>query len=328
MIEKVSQETIQETKSKLDKLFAELKKEITGQEQVIQKIVICLLSGGHILLEGMPGLAKTLLAKSIAKCLDLPFKRIQFTPDLLPADLIGTVVFNPKTTSFETRKGPIFTGILLADEINRAPAKVQSALLQCMEEKMVTIGENTYQIDLPFWVIATENPIEQEGTYPLPEAQMDRFLMKIDVSYPSFDEEVSILNQHGSITPDKEPIHAVLSKNEILEISNIVDFIYIDQKLKNYIVKLVQNSRPATSQVIGLSSLVKHGASPRASLSLLKASRAIALLEGRNYVLPQDIVFSASNILKHRIILTFDAISEDVSIDVLIKSIVESTPLP
>ena len=247
MEELVKTEEIQKAKEKINGLLDELKKEITGQTLVIRNIMTCLVAQGHVLLEGMPGLAKTLLAKSIAHSIDLSFKRIQFTPDLLPADLIGTVIFNPKTANFETRKGPIFTGFLLADEINRAPAKVQSALLQCMEERMVTIGDTTFQLDAPFMVLATENPIDQEGTYQLPEAQMDRFLMKVNVDYPDEAEEVAILSQHGSVSSKNKEIKKVLSRKEIQEISSLSDKIYIDDRLKDYIVKLVRNTRPQTS---------------------------------------------------------------------------------
>ena len=243
MEELVKTEEIQKAKEKIGGLLEELKKEITGQTLVIRNIMTCLVAQGHVLLEGMPGLAKTLLAKSIAQSIDLSFKRIQFTPDLLPADLIGTVIFNPKTANFETRKGPIFTGILLADEINRAPAKVQSALLQCMEERLVTIGDTTFHLDAPFMVLATENPIDQEGTYQPPEAQMDRFLMKVNVDYPGEAEEVAILSQHGSVTSKNKEIKKSISRKEIQEISSLSDKIYIDEKLKDYIVKLVRNTQ-------------------------------------------------------------------------------------
>lgn len=328
ILEKISETEIQSTRKKLDWVVDELKKQITGQNEVIHSIVVSLISQGHVLLEGMPGLAKTLLAKSIAKCIDLSFKRIQFTPDLLPADLIGTVVFNPKEAIFETRKGPIFTGILLADEINRSPAKVQSALLQCMEEKLVTIGDNTYTLPLPFMVLATENPIDHEGTYQLPEAQMDRFFMKINVNYPSFQEEVAVLDQHGGTTNENQEINCVLTREEILAICQLTDKIYVDPKLKEYIVRIIRNTRPETTQISDLKPYIKHGASPRASLSILRAARANALLMGRNFVVPEDIRKSMFEILRHRTILTFEAIAEEVSVDSLIKTIMESTELP
>ncbi|MCB1143619.1 MAG: MoxR family ATPase [Leptospiraceae bacterium] len=328
MQSKLSGESLEFTKQKIDSVLQELHKEITGQEKVIHQILTCLVSRGHILLEGMPGLAKTLLAKSLAKTLDLSFKRIQFTPDLLPADLIGTVVYNPKTSSFDTRKGPIFTGILLADEINRSPAKVQSALLQCMEEKSVTIGENTFELELPFIVIATENPIDQEGTYQLPEAQMDRFLMKIGVDYPGLDEEIAILSQHGEGGKDLSTVNKVLSKKEIIQISSYSDHIYVDPKLQEYIVKLVRNTRPQSTDIGDVKPYIRHGASPRASLAILRASRAHALLGGRDYVLPEDIKFSLFEILNHRVILTYEAMSEDIAFSSLLNTIVEGTRLP
>jgi len=328
MEELVKTEEIQKAKEKINGLLEELKKEITGQTTVIRNITTCLVAQGHVLLEGMPGLAKTLLAKSIAHSIDLSFKRIQFTPDLLPADLIGTVIFNPKTANFETRKGPIFTGFLLADEINRAPAKVQSALLQCMEERMVTIGDTTFQLDAPFMVLATENPIDQEGTYQLPEAQMDRFLMKVNVDYPDEVEEVAILSQHGSVSSKNKEIKKVISRKEIQEISSLSDKIYIDDRLKDYIVKLVRNTRPQTSKLDEIKPYVKHGVSPRASLALLRCARANALLEGRNFVVPEDIRFSIYEVMRHRMILTFEAVSEDVTVDSLIKTILEVTALP
>lgn len=321
-------EDVLEAREKLGELLEELKKEITGQKSVIRNIVTCLIAQGHVLLEGMPGLAKTLLAKSIAGCIELPFKRVQFTPDLLPADLIGTVIFNPKTASFETRKGPIFTGVLLADEINRAPAKVQSALLQCMEERSVTIGDTTYALDLPFMVLATENPIDQEGTYQLPEAQMDRFLMKINVEYPSREEEVAILNQHGELHAKKSEIKKVITRKKMMEISELANLIYVDEKLKDYIVRLVRNTRPEFSEISDIKPYVKHGASPRASLALLRTARANAILEGRNFVVPEDIRQSVYEVMRHRMILTFEAVSEEVTIDSLIKTVLETAELP
>jgi MoxR-like ATPase len=322
------EQEIKKAQNKIQEILDELKKEISGQDSVIRNIITCIFSNGHILLEGMPGLAKTLLARSIASCIDLPFKRIQFTPDLLPADLIGTVIFNPKTSGFETRKGPIFTGVLLADEINRAPAKVQSALLQCMEEKIVTIGDTTYPLELPFIVIATENPIDQEGTYQLPEAQMDRFLMKINVDYPTESEEIAILEQHGKSNEKKQVLRKVISKQEILEMSSLVDSIYIDPKLKEYIVRITRSSRPVSGNIEEIKPYIKHGVSPRASLALLRASKATALFEGRNFVIPEDIRSNVFQIMQHRIILNFDAISEDITTESLIKTILEVTPLP
>jgi MoxR-like ATPase len=328
MEETVSKEAIVEAQKKILRVTEELKKEITGQSLVVKNIITCLISGGHVLLEGMPGLAKTLLAKSIAGSIDLPFKRIQFTPDLLPSDLIGTVIFNPKEANFETRKGPIFTGVLLADEINRAPAKVQSALLQCMEEKIVTIGDTTFTLDLPFLVLATENPIDQEGTYQLPEAQMDRFLMKINVDYPLEAEEILILEQHGKLSDTRKSIQKVLTRKELLDISKLSDSIYVDPKLKEYIVRLTRATRPQTTSLEEIKPYIKHGVSPRASLALLRTAKATALLEGRSFVVPEDIRANIYEVMRHRMIINFEAISEDISVDSLIKTVLEVIPLP
>lgn len=328
MLEKFPSEALDFTKTRIQTLLTELKKEVTGQDRVVRSILISLVARGHILLEGMPGLAKTLLAKTLARTVDLSFKRIQFTPDLLPADLIGTVVFNPKNSTFETRKGPIFTGVLLADEINRSPAKVQSALLQCMEEKIVTIGENTFELERPFIVIATENPVDQEGTYQLPEAQMDRFLMKINVDYPGLEEEVAILSQHGDERKPEDSVKTVLSREDLNKIFSYAEKVYVDPKLNEYIVQLVRNTRPSSTLIEDVKPYIRHGASPRASLSLLRASRAQALLEGRNYVIPEDIKFSLFEILRHRVMMTFEALSEDVSIESILDTIREGTRLP
>ncbi|PJZ70727.1 ATPase [Leptospira perolatii] len=321
----LSEEDLIFAKQTFQKIRNELAQEITGQDAVIRNLLISLACQGHVLLEGMPGLAKTLLAKSLASTLELDFKRIQFTPDLLPADLVGTVVFNPKNGEFNTRKGPIFTSVLLADEINRAPAKVQSALLECMEERTVTIGENTFSLDRPFLVLATENPIDQDGTYPLPEAQMDRFFMKVLVEYPDYQEELAILDQHGQLSDTQKRIRKVSSGREILKLSSLVDKIHVEPKLKSYIIRLVRNTRPEEAAIPDLQPYVKHGASPRASLSLLKAAKALALWEGRNYVAPEDVKACLPEILRHRILLSFEAISEEVSIDSVIQTVSEAT---
>ncbi|WP_061221654.1 AAA family ATPase [Leptospira borgpetersenii] len=324
----LSAEDVEFARIKLETLKKELEKEITGQNEVIRNVIVCLICQGHVLLEGMPGLAKTLLARSLARALDLDFKRIQFTPDLLPADLVGTVVFNPKTAEFETRKGPVFTGVLLADEINRAPAKVQSALLESMEEKTITIGDKTYKLDKPFLVIATQNPIDQDGTYPLPEAQMDRFFMKVNVHYPALEEEVSILDQHGKLGTTNGKIKKVITSAEILRLSSMLDEVFIEEKIKSYIVRLVRNTRPEEQTIPELIPYIRHGASPRASLSILKSSKANALLDGRTYVIPEDVKVSLLEILRHRILLTFEAISEELDVESLIRTVVEATPVP
>lgn len=328
MENKEVEEKAAQASEKIALVEQELQKEITGQKDAIRNLLLCLVAQGHILIEGMPGLAKTLLAKSLAKTIDLPYSRIQFTPDLLPADLIGTVIFNPQTAKFETRKGPIFTGILLADEINRAPAKVQSALLQCMGERIVTIGENTYQLSSPFIVIATENPVEQEGTYQLPEAQMDRFLMKVNIGYPTMEEEIQILSQHGESGETDKGIQKVLKAKEILATSHLANQVYIDNRLQEYIVKLVRSTRPESTPIDEIKPYIRHGASPRASLSLIRVARSAALLSGRGHVIPEDIKSALYEVMQHRLILSFEAISEEISLQSLLKSVVESTELP
>ncbi len=306
----------------------ELGKEITGMEPCIHSLLVALVAQGHVLLEGMPGLAKTLLAKSLAKTIDANFARIQFTPDLLPADLVGTNVFHPKTANFQIRKGPVFTNVLLADEINRAPAKVQSALLQCMEERLVTIADTTFSLVSPFFVLATQNPIDQEGTYTLPEAQTDRFLFKVKISYPSFEDEVGVLSQHGKLTKQKETIEKKITTNDLSDIAKDADLVFVDPKLESFIVRLVRNSRPESTSNQEVQSFVRHGASPRASLALLKASKANALWEGRDFVIPEDIIRFAYEVLSHRIQISIEGHSEEVSSESIVKRILEITEVP
>ncbi|PJZ44189.1 AAA family ATPase [Leptospira brenneri] len=324
----IDKEQITEISDLVKLLRSELSESISGMDNVIQSLFVGLVSNGHVLLEGMPGLAKTLLAKNLASIIDAKFSRVQFTPDLLPADLTGTNIFNPKNSSFEIRKGPIFTNVLLADEINRAPAKVQSALLQCMEERQVSIADETFDLEPPFFVIATQNPIDQEGTYPLPEAQLDRFLFKVVVTYPSFDDEVAILNQHGNLDFSKKKPKKVMKPKEIQKISELSNKVFVDPKLQNYIVNLTRNTRPQTTNDSELKNFILHGVSPRASLAMLKVSRINALLEGRDFVIPEDIHRFFSEIVKHRIHLTIDAISEDISSDSIIKRILSVTEVP
>ncbi len=304
----------------ITQMMNEMNKVVVGQRDMIEGIVMGLLTGGHILLEGVPGLAKTLTISTLAETISLHFQRIQFTPDLLPTDLIGTMIFNPKSGEFSVKKGPIFANIVLADEINRAPAKVQSALLEAMAEKQVTIGETSYKLDHPFLVLATQNPLEQEGTYPLPEAQMDRFMFKVNVEYPSKAEELEIVSRMG--TNQKPQIQKVLTQEKLLEIIKIVDQIYVDQKVKNYIVDLVMATR--SPQIYGLGRLEKIiavGGSPRASLSLIRAAKAHAFLRGRGFVTVEDIKSIIYKVLRHRLILTYEADAEGLNQDQVIKEV-------
>ena len=306
-------------KNLIDEFFSEIHKVIIGQDDLIKKFFLALITDGHILLEGVPGLAKTKTAETFSKILDLKFSRIQFTPDLLPGDLIGTQIYNPKEMDFFIKKGPIFANFILADEINRAPAKVQSALLQVMQEKQVTIGDTTFNVDLPFFVVATQNPIEQEGTYPLPEAQTDRFMMKILVTYPDFDEEKQIMRQYA-FEEDIE-LKQVLNKQQLFEISKLVKKIYIDERIEDYIIKIVAETRKKTD-------IISFGASPRASINMLKAVKGLAFLKGRNYVTPQDVKDIAKDILRHRIILTYEAEAENLTPDNIIQEILDTVPTP
>ena len=303
----------------IERFFQEVHKVIIGQENLIKNFLIAIISEGHVLLEGVPGLAKTKTAEVFSKLLDLSFSRIQFTPDLLPSDLIGTEIYNPKEMNFIVKKGPIFANFILADEINRAPAKVQSALLQVMQEKKVTIGDKTFSLDLPFFVVATQNPIEQEGTYPLPEAQIDRFMMKILITYPKKEEE-KIIMEKFSFEKEVE-LAPVLSKEMLFEIRNLVENIYIDEKIKDYIVEIVFRTR-------NLKEFIRYGASPRASINLYKASKALAFLNGREYVTPQDVKDISKEILRHRIILTYEAEADGITPDDVIQKILNSVPTP
>lgn len=311
----------------VERMLTEVSKVVVGQRDMLEGIVMGLLTGGHVLLEGVPGLAKTLTIASVSNAISLGFQRIQFTPDLLPTDLVGTMIFNPKSGEFAPKKGPIFTNIVLADEINRAPAKVQSALLEAMAEKQVTIGDQTYKLENPFLVLATQNPLEQEGTYPLPEAQMDRFLFKIMVTYPDRKEEFEILNR---MSVNEQPeVHKVISKEELLSAKKIADQIYIDEKLKNYIVDIVMATRnPAQAGLSSLQGLLQVGGSPRATIGLTRASKAHAFVRGRGYVTAEDIRAIAFNVLRHRLILSYEAEAEGVSTDQVIKDILAQVEVP
>ncbi len=304
----------------VQKMIDEVGKVIVGQKEMVEGILMGLLTGGHVLLEGVPGLAKTLTISTIAKSISLDFHRIQFTPDLLPSDLVGTMIFNQKTGEFTPKLGPIFTNIVLADEINRAPAKVQSALLECMEEKQVTIGDKTHPLPAPFLVLATQNPLEQEGTYPLPEAQMDRFLFKIIVNYPQKNEEMEILNRMSK--SEKPQIQSVITKEELLGAKKRLDDIYLEDKLKNYIVDIVLSTRePRRYGLASIENLISVGCSPRATISLTRASKAHAYLRSRGYVTAEDVKAIAYNVLRHRFVMSYEAEAEDMTADNVIKEI-------
>ena len=308
-------------------LLAEINKVMVGQEALVERVLIALLADGHVLLEGVPGLAKTLLIQTVSETINAGFSRIQFTPDLLPADLIGTQIYNPQTGDFRVHQGPIFSNLVLADEINRAPAKVQSALLEAMQERQITIGGKSFELDDLFLVLATQNPIEQEGTYPLPEAQVDRFMLKVKVDYPSRSEERLIVDRMtGAILPNVRPI---ISPDEILHARKIVRGIYVDEKIKEYVIDLVIATRqPAQSGLPELANLIEFGASPRASINLVNASRAHAFLKGRGFVTPEDIKQIAPDVLRHRIITNYEAEAENITSDHLVQRILDHTDVP
>lgn len=300
---------------------------IVGQKHLVDSLLIALLSNGHVLLEGVPGLAKTLAIKTLSQIIDAKYSRIQFTPDILPADVIGTMVYSVKNEQFQVKKGPIFANFVLADEINRAPAKVQSALLEAMQERQVTIGEKTFPLDEPFLVMATQNPIEQEGTYPLPEAQVDRFLLKVVIGYPSKEEEKIIIRQN--ITNEHKEVKPLLKPEEILEVQKVCEKIYIDEKIERYIVDIVFATRfPADYGLNDLTSIIAFGASPRASISLAKAARSYAFLRGRGYVVPEDVRAIAHDVLRHRIGLTYEAEANNISADEIISGILDKVEVP
>jgi len=300
---------------------------IVGQQALIDRLLVALLCNQHVLIEGVPGLAKTLSVTTLARCIQASFQRLQFTPDLLPADLIGTLIYNPKDGDFTTRKGPIFANIILADEINRAPAKVQSALLEAMQERQVTIGDTTFPLEEPFMVLATQNPIEQEGTYPLPEAQVDRFMLKLKVTYPSKAEELEILRRMARSSPAIE-VEPVLQPADILRLRALTDEIYMDAKIEEYIVNLVEATRHPDQYGLPIGELIRYGASPRASIFLAVAARARALLEGRGYVTPQDVKSIGMDVLRHRVIVTYEAEAEEKTSEDLIKQIFDAVEVP
>ncbi|KAF0247543.1 MAG: ATPase AAA [bacterium] len=321
---------------KIARLIAEIRKRVIGQSILLERLLVGLLTGGHILLEGVPGLAKTLTIKTLSECLDLGFHRIQFTPDLLPADLIGTLIYNQKSGEFVARRGPIFANMILADEINRAPAKVQSALLEAMQERRVTIGDTTYSLPEPFLVLATQNPIDQEGTYPLPEAQVDRFMLKVVVDYPSRKEERDMLDRlvsnafqgdagdAGAIVVEK-----VLTKSDLVALRSTVNKVYVDERVKDYCLDIVQATRnPNLIKLEELKTLIRYGASPRATIYLTLAAKAYAYLKGRAYVIPDDVKMICYDVLRHRLLLTYEAEAENVTSDELIRRILERVATP
>jgi MoxR-like ATPase len=325
-IEVINQK-VRETSAFVPTLKAEIGKVIVGQEYLIDRLIIGMLSNGHVLLEGVPGLAKTLTINTLAQALDTSFQRIQFTPDLLPADLIGTLIYNQKDGDFIIKKGPVFANIILADEINRAPAKVQSALLEAMQEKQVTIGDETFILPKPFLVMATENPIEQEGTYPLPEAQVDRFMLKLKVGYPTIEEERRILDRMAHSNTEIQ-VNPVLHPDEILKAREIVDEIYIDDKIKDYILSIVFATREPEKYNLDIRDYLQYGASPRATINLTMGARAHAFMQGRGYVTPQDVKSIAQDVLRHRVIVSYEAEAEEMTSEDLIERILSEIPVP
>ncbi|HEY9172203.1 MAG TPA: MoxR family ATPase [Verrucomicrobiae bacterium] len=318
---------VQEAGAFVHPLFTELGKVIIGQTYLTERLVIGMLANGHVLLEGVPGLAKTLAVKSLANCINVKFSRLQFTPDMLPADVIGTQIYSPQTGGFSTRKGPIFANLVLADEINRAPAKVQSALLEAMQEKQVTIGDQTFKLDEPFLVLATQNPIEQEGTYPLPEAQVDRFMLKLKIGYPSRGEERQILDLMAR-TSGTPVTHAVVEPQQILKAREVINDIYMDDKVKEYIVDLVCATRNPEEYKIAVKEFIQLGASPRATINLTLAAKAYAFLKGRGYVTPQDVKSIGMDVLRHRVAITYEAEAEEKTSETVIQKIFDELPVP
>ena len=321
------QEKIQQESAFVSRLVDEVGRVIVGQKYMVERLLIGVLANGHVLLEGVPGLAKTMTVRTLARAIDTKFRRLQFTPDLLPADLIGTLVYDPKDSSFKTKKGPIFANIILADEINRSPPKVQSALLEAMQERTVTIGETTYPLDDPFLVLATQNPIEQEGTYPLPEAQVDRFMLKLSVGYPSQEEELEIMRRMAC-GPEQE-VTPVVQPAEILKARKAVDMIYMDSQVEKYIVSLVFATRdPKAFGLDELVELIAYGGSPRASINLAKAARAHAFLRRRGYVTPEDVRAIGMDVLRHRVLVTYEAEAEEVTSEDVVTKVLNAVEVP
>src|SRR5690349_11928020 len=311
----------------IGKLRTEIGRVIVGQEHLVDRLLVGLLANGHVLLEGVPGLAKTLSVRTLAAAIHAQFHRIQFTPDLLPADIVGTQIYNPQDGTYHATKGPVFANLLLADEINRAPAKVQSALLEAMQERQVTLGGETMKLPVPFLVLATENPIDQEGTYPLPEAQVDRFMFKVLLDYPAFDEERKILDRM-ELNKAHTDVKPVVTLEEILSTRKIVDEIHVDEKIREYIVRVVFATRKPADYKLDLKHFIQFGASPRATIYLTVAAKAWALLQGRDYVVPEDVKQIGPDVLRHRLILTYEAEAQAVTTDAIIKKIFNAVPVP
>jgi MoxR-like ATPase len=320
-------DAVQETSAWVRPLQQEIGRVIVGQKHLIDRLLIALVTSGHVLLEGVPGLAKTLSLKTLAGAVNLRFQRLQFTPDMLPADIVGTMIYNPQGGEFRTKHGPIFSNLILADEINRAPAKVQSALLEAMQERQVTIGETTYELPNPFLVLATQNPLEQEGTYPLPEAQVDRFMMKVIIGYPNRVEERAIVEAMATSEPSLR-VQPVVSVEEIARARSVVNSIYVDDKIKDYIVDLVLATRNPKAAGLDLNGYIQTGASPRASINLTLASRAAAFLDGRGYVTPQDVKKLAPDVMRHRVAVSYEAEAENITSEDIIQKILDTLPVP
>jgi len=320
-------EKVREESSFVQRVTDEIGKVIVGQKYIVERLLLGMLANGHILIEGVPGLAKTMAVTTLARTLRMKFQRIQFTPDLLPADLIGTLIYNPRSGEFSVKKGPIFANVILADEINRAPAKVQSALLEAMQEKQVTIGEQTFLLDKPFLVLATQNPIEQEGTYPLPEAQVDRFMLKLKITYPNRSEELQILNRMA-FTEKLIEVEPVVSPEDIVRARTVVDEIYIDDKIKEYIVDIVFATREPKKYGLELEQYIEYGASPRATLYLTVLSKAYAFMQGRGYVTPQDVKSIGMDVLRHRVIISYEAEAEDKTSEDIVQKVFDEIQVP
>lgn len=320
-------EKVEKESAVLARVRSEIGKVIIGQEYMIERLLVGLLCNNHVLIEGVPGLAKTLAVTTLSKTLGTSFRRIQFTPDLLPADLVGTLIYNPRSGEFTTRKGPLFANIILADEINRAPAKVQSALLEAMQERQVTIGEESHKLDDPFLVLATQNPIEHEGTYPLPEAQVDRFMLKLKVTYPNKAEEKKILGRMATSSPNLA-VETVIRPEDIFRLRELTDEIYMDEKVEDYIIDIVQATRVPAEYGLDVAGLIQYGASPRATIFLAMASKAHALLQGRGYVTPQDVKSIGMDVLRHRVIVTYEAEAEEKTSEDVVAAIFDNVAVP